>query len=404
MNSYIARQPILDIDLRIYAYELLFRSNERTSSYESADSDKASLYTTMESFYTIGIESITNKKMAFINFTSQLLLEGVATLFPKDQLVIELLEDIEPTPEVIEACRKLSNDGYILAMDDFVYRPELDPLIKMSKIIKFDFISCSTRRISNMLKRIDTTGKQLLAEKIETVEMFEKAVSMGFTLFQGYFFCKPVTMTAKRLEPLKVSYISLIRELGAEDEVDYGKLAEIVRSDLALCHKLLRMVNSVYYGLLTTVTDIRHALVIHGMKEIRKWIYVTAMMDLCANKPDELVKTSMIRGFFMEQISIICSRAYSQENLFLLGIFSLIDVLMEQPMHIALNGLKLSPGINEALILNKGKYHNFLLLVISIENGNWDETDRLSLVLGVTTPQISEAYLKSVKWCDEILT
>jgi len=399
----VARQPILDKKLKIFAYELLFRSENKGAAYDSPDGDKASVYTTVESFYSMGIESITNKKPAFINFTKMLLLEGVATLFPKDLLVIEVLEDVEPTEEVIEACRTLHEAGYVLALDDFVYKPELEPLIKMSRILKFDFIANTTREISETLKKIDVSGKILLAEKIETVEMFKKASKMGFTLFQGYFFCKPVTFSTRRLETLQITYLSLIKELGEGYDADFGKLANIIRNDMALCHKLLRMVNSVYYSLLSKVTDIKHALAILGLREIRKWVYVTSMMELCSKKPDELVRTSMIRAFFMEHVSYSCQLSFLRENLFLLGIFSLIDVIMEKPMELALNGMLLSPAITDALIFHKGMMNNFLMLAISIEKGDWDETDRLCLQFGITKEQISDAYIKAVQWCDSML-
>ena len=403
MNSYVARQPIFDRKLKIFAYELLYCCNEKSMLYQNIDADKASLYTTMESFYTMGIESLTDKKPAFISFTSHLILEDIPTLFPCEVLVIEIPEDTNPTPDVVAECNKLVEDGYTIALNDFVYKPELESLIDLCSIIKINFKKTSIQQKLDSLNLLKARNKKIVAEKIETIDMFKEAVKMGFTLFQGFFFCKPVTISTKRLEPMKVSHLSLIEELSEGNEADYGRLAGIIRNDVALCYKLLRMVNSVYYNLLQEITDIRQALVVLGLKEIQKWVYVMAILDLCSKKPDELVRTSMIRAFFMEQISLHSRFSYTQANLFLLGIFSLIDVLMERPMQIALSGLMLAPAIVDALVLRKGRLYDFLRLAISIENGEWEETDQLGEFFEVSTRQISEAYIRSVKWCDELI-
>lgn len=405
MDTYIARQPIFDKELRIFAYELLFRANGQSSSFEGVDADLASSSIVMESFQTIGIDAITGRKPAFINFTAKLLNENIATLFPKDQLVIEVLEDVDPTPEIVAVCRDLCDKGYTLALDDFVYRPALDPLIRLSRIIKFDFLASTPQQISQMLMFMakNLNGKLLLAEKIETQEMFRLASDMGFRLFQGYFFSKPVTVASRHITPLQVSYMSLIREMNAGDEMDFERIARIIRRDVALCHKLLRMANSAYYGMRSEVTDIKRALTILGTKEIRKWIYLMSMAELNPGKPDELVKMSMIRGFFMEHMARSCRLGYSTENLFLTGLFSLIDVLMDQPMDSALSGMVLAPEVRETLLERKGRIYDLLQLVISLEKGEWNRTDVLTASFGVGMEQVSGVYLEAVKWCNEMV-
>ena len=402
MDAYIARQPIFNGNKQIFGYELLFRSGASDKSYTDASGDQATSNVIMESFYSRGIDSITGGKPAFINFTSTLLLENTATLFPKEQLIVEILEDVEPTPEIIKACRALHKKGYKLALDDFVYDPCLDPLIELSRIIKFDFLLSTPQEIVMMMKQINTRGKWLLAEKIETTEMFDLAREMGFSLFQGYFFSKPETMSAKVLSPLKISYIALMREVSRGDNMDFQKVSKAIRNDVALSYKLLRLVNSAYYGLRTEVTDISRAIAIIGTTELRKWVFMIALMGLNIGKPDEIMRMSMIRGKFLEDINIKCKLVKSDENAFQTGLFSMLDVLIEVPMRSALDGMLLSEEVREALLYESGSLHLLLELVISLERSDWDTTDKLALELNVGAGQISEVYLDAVKWCHDL--
>ena len=402
MDAYIARQPILNKEKKIFAYELLFRNGATDKAFVDTDADQATSRVIMESFFSRGVDSITGGKPAFINFTSRLLLENTATLFPKDQLVIEILENVEPTPEIIEACRSLQKKGYKLALDDFVYSPEIEPLIRMSKIIKFDFLANTPREIVNMMKSIDLKGKWLLAEKIETNEMFNLAVAMGFTLFQGYFFSKPVTLSTKVLSPLKISYISLMREVSTGDEMNFQRVARAIREDVALSYKLLKLVNSAYYGLRAEVTDITRAVAIIGTIELRKWVFMIALMGLNSDKPDEIIRMSMIRGRFLENLNTKCRRLNSDENAFHTGLFSMLDVLMDVTMENALEGILLADEVRSALIDRTGPAYSLLELVVSIERSDWDVTDELAALLNIDAETISSVYLDAVKWCNDL--
>ena len=402
MDAYIARQPIFNMKKQIFGYELLFRSGASADTFTDAGADQATSHVIMESFYSKGMDSITGGKPAFVNFTSRLLLENTATLFPKDKLIVEILETVEPTPEIIKACRALQRRGYKLALDDFVYNPELDPLIEISRIIKFDFLCSTPKEIATTIKQVNLKGKWLLAEKIETTEMFNLAMSMGFTLFQGYFFSKPETMSAKVLSPLKISYISLMREVSMGDNMNFQKVAKAIRDDVALSYKLLRLVNSAYYGLGAEVTDINRAVAIIGTIELRKWVFMIALMGLNTDKPDEIIKMSMIRGRFIESMNLKCKLVKSSESAFQAGLFSMLDVLMEVPMNSALEGMQLAEEVREALIYSGGSLFDLLKLVISLELSDWDTTDKLALNLKINANQISEVYLDAVKWCNDL--
>ena len=402
MDTFIARQPVFNKNMKIFGYELLFRGGAGDKGYTGQNADQASSRVVMESFNSMGVENITGGKPAFINFTANLLLQNIVTLFPKEQLVIEILEDVEPTPELVEVCRKLHEDGYTLALDDFVYRPELDQLVEISRIIKFDFLACTPKEITDMIKKMNLKGKLLLAEKIETTEMFNLAAALGFTLFQGYFFAKPVTVATKNLSPLKISYIRLLKEVNERENMDFNRLAEVICYDVALSYKLLRLVNSAYYGLRSEVTDMLRALTLLGTREIQKWIFLISVVGISSDKPDELIKMSMIRGHFMETLNKRLRLRHSSEDVFLFGLFSMLDVLMGMPMQSALEGTYIAKSVHDALVYHTGRICDMLDLVISLEQSGWEKADRLAASMGADARIVSEEYLDAVRWCNEL--
>ncbi|MCL2045406.1 MAG: HDOD domain-containing protein [Oscillospiraceae bacterium] len=404
MNTYIARQPIFNMKKQIFGYELLFRGGDEDFYRLDAntDHDQATSHVIIESFFSRGIETITGGKPAFVNFTANLLLENTATLFPRDQLIVEILETITPTPEIIAACRELHRKGYKLALDDFTYTPELEPLIELSRIIKFDFIASTPQEIAQMMRQINLKGKWLLAEKIETNEMFDLAMSMGFRLFQGYFFSKPETMSSRTLSPLKFSYIALMREASAGEEINIQRVSKAIRDDVALSYKLLRLVNSAFYGLRNEVTDISRAIAVLGSIELRKWIFMIALMGLSSDKPDEIIKMSMIRGRVIENLNTKFGFVKSDESAFQVGLFSMLDVLMDVRMATALEGIHLAQEVTAALIYQTGPLYDLLELVVSIERSDWDKTDTYVTALNINADEISEIYLDAVKWCNDL--
>ena len=402
MDVYIARQPIFNKDKQIFGYELLFRNNAVDESYASDGGDQATSKVIMESFYSTGMTSVTGGKPAFVNFTSRLLLENTATLFPKEQLIVEILETVEPTPEIIKACRSLQRKGYRLALDDFIYKPKLKPLIELSRIIKFDFLEHTPQKIAGMMRQVNIKGKWLLAEKIETNELFDLALTMGFKLFQGYFFSRPETMPTKALSPHKISYMSLIRETSMGVEMDFQRVAKVIHDDVALSYKLLRLVNSSYYGLRTKVKDISRAVAIIGANELRKWVFMIALMGLSSDKPDEIIRMSMIRGRFMEKLNSENRWVKSDESAFQTGLFSMLDVLMDASMPSVLEGMHLADEVVEALIDKSGLLYDLLELVYSLERGDWARTDEMAASLNIHTELISEVYVDAIKWCNDL--
>jgi EAL and modified HD-GYP domain-containing signal transduction protein len=228
------------------------------------------------------------------------------------------------------------------------------------------------------------------------------AVKLGFSLFQGYFFSKPVTLSAKALSPLKISYMNLLSEINSGNYLDYRKLAATIRNDVALSYKLLKLVNSAYFGLRIEVKNITQAITILGTKEIRKWIFMIALMGLSSDKPDEIVKMSMIRGRFLENLNIKSIRIFSNDSVFQTGLFSMLDVLMDMPMVSALEGMYLADEVFEALVERTGVLYMLLELATSLERSDWDKVDELTSLLNIDTNLVSGEYLDAIKWCNEI--
>ncbi|MBN1227266.1 MAG: HDOD domain-containing protein, partial [Deltaproteobacteria bacterium] len=269
MDVYVARQPIFKKNKRVYAYELLFRDS-LTNTFPDIDGDSATSKVLFDSFLSIGIEKITGRKKAFINFTEDMLLEKAPLIFSKDKIVVEILEDVRPELEVVNACRDITRDGYMLAMDDFNYRPELEPLISISNLIKIDFRSTPYEEIQEDIKRLSRYDAHLLAEKIETYEEFSKALEMGFTYFQGYFFCKPEIIKGKDISASELNILNIMVEANKE-EIDFQILEGLIGRDVAISYKLLRYINSAYFKRVRKISSIRQAITLLGERRIRRF-------------------------------------------------------------------------------------------------------------------------------------
>ena len=276
---FIARQPIIDKDLNVYAYELLFRCGDE-DLYSFLDGDKASSEVIANSLLVIGMKALTEGKKAFINFTQRLLLDEVAELVPNDLIAVEILETVEPDDVIIEACNKLKSQGYMLVLDDFKMHTPPSPLMPLADVIKIDIQDTCEDEIKEIRRNIDPKYTKLLAEKVETHEEFNKALEAGYyDYYQGYFFSKPTTLTGHDVPVYKIQYIKILREVH-KSQPDFDTIERYVKGDVAFSYKLLRRINSAFYGLRTKVESIKHALILLGIKETRSLISLVALQGL----------------------------------------------------------------------------------------------------------------------------
>ena len=402
MNVCLARQPIFDATLKVIGYELLYRSSENSVAYDGTDPDAASSEMLVMGL-DAGIQMLTDNRLAFINITQNLLLNEAVTVLPKTHLVVEILESVSPDKDVISSCKKLKKQGYTLSLDDFVYSEELIPFLELADIVKIDFLNRDIDSIKKDLKILQKMPTiRLLAEKIETREIFELARDLGFVYFQGYFFSRPQIFGKKKMTPLKVNQLQLIHH-AMDPFVDYKKLASIIKNDTVLSYRILRLVNSAYYGLQHNVKNIRHALAILGIQNIRKFVTLMTIDQLKGEKPEELISISLIRGRVLESLAPFVRLRKNKDDLFMLGLFSLIDVLSDTPMDEIVEKTNLPTNVAAALLSGDGKYADLLHIIIYYEQGNWAEAAEISKNYGLSINDIYKLFIPAVEWSKEVL-
>jgi len=399
-DIFVARQPILDTGKKIFGYELLFRSGLENFFDQSMDIDFASSKTLLDTLLLFGIEELTKGKKMFLNFSKKVLLSEVALALPKDTLVIELLETIEPQPEVVEICRKLKKSGYMLALDDFQFVPEYRPLIDLTDIIKVDFLLTKGNDRRTVIQKSGEGRIAYLAEKIENNDDFKIAVDMGYSYFQGFFFCKPVILSGRDVPSYKLNLLQVLKELN-QPYMDVKKIENIIIRDVSLTYKLLRFINSAAFGMLREIRSVRHALNLLGLVELKKWMSLIVLSQIGSDTPEELVVNSIVRAKFCEMISESTGLKQRKEDLFLMGLFSYIDTFLNRPMEEVLNELPIAADIKDALLGVQNPLRNILDLIIKYEQGNWEAVASITEALNLENSKILPNYLNAIKWAND---
>ncbi len=402
MDTYVARQPIFDHRQKISGYELLFR--DQTAKYvPGIDGDVATSTVLSNSFFNIGMDALVGTNRSFVNFTQSLLIKRFPLLLPRETMVIEILEDVEPTPELIEACREMAGQGYTFALDDFTYSPDLKPLIELADIIKFDFRLSSLEKIQAYLQQIERHDHlTLLAEKVETHDEYRRAKEMGFELFQGFFFCKPEIVSGKEIPGSQMALLQIMAAVN-QPEFDILKLESLIAPDVSISYKLLRYINSAFFAKAQKIGSIQQALVYMGEKEIRRFVSLIAMSNLAAGKPGELIRAACIRGKFCELLGTLVPQAAAASELFTLGMFSLIDAILDQPMEKIMQTLPLDEEIKSALIHRKGRLVGYLFLAETYEHGHWPQMAKIARVMTVEETKLPRLYLQACEWSNTFI-
>jgi c-di-GMP-related signal transduction protein len=398
VEVFVGRQPIFDIHQELFGYELLNRTGKE-NVYLQTDGDMATLEVLKNSFLSIGMDKLADGKKCFINFTEKLILNDIPTYFDKEAIAIEILEDIIPSREILQACAKLKQLGYTIVLDDFVLKDENRAFLEYANIIKVDIIKTNIQDIGKILRELPNKDVKLLAEKVETREDFTIAKSLGFTLFQGYFFSKPVVINAKDVSSTLINqqHLYLLNKID-DPEPDIDEIAVLVENDFSLTYKILRIVNSAAYHMRNKINSIKQAIMVLGLYELRKWVLLMAISDYKSAKDNETIKLSMCRAKFAESIGKLIQRNISEY--FLLGLFSLIDTILERPMEEILVELPLTPAMQEALLGHKNEFTLVLDLLSSLERGI--SISELSSILNIPEDVIYSQYVEAIGWADNL--
>lgn len=400
MEIYIARQPIFTAHQRLFAYELLYRGNY-TSNLRNTSGNRATTSVLSSAFLTEGIDKISSSRPCFINFTRELLLLNLPAAFPKHLVVVEVLEDVPPTPDVVAICQKLRADGYTLALDDFVYDPSLDPLIKIAHIIKFDFQITPAHTLAKTLHRLAGYPLKFLAEKVETHEEFEQAVRLGFSYLQGYFFAKPEKIRIREIDSAKVNLVALLAEVN-QKTTTRRRLEKIIQNDVGITYKLLRFINSSYFYRLQRIESVAHAITYLGEKEIRRFIILVVISELASNKPAEIIRLALVRARMGELIAGETAMKEDSDQIFLLGLFSLLDGMLDTSIDYICESLSLSDNLTNALVTKSGPYAPYLDLLLCYEQRDKDGCVAAAAKLKVNPSALHQHYLDAITFASSI--
>lgn len=404
MEVFVARQAIFDRKRELYAYELLYRSSGSRNEFDGTDSDVATRQVIASSLLSIGMENILGGKKAFVNFDHQLLSDGLHLSLPSQAVVIEILETVEPTADLIALCQSISDQGYSIALDDFVSGPAIEPLTHLAKLIKVDLRTTSREEQERLLRTYKPRGITMLAEKVETHEEFEWARNAGYDLFQGYFFAKPSIVTGRQIPAVKASCLRLLRE-SQRPELDFPRLEALIRDDVSLTFKLLRYSNSALFARREKTSSIGRALLVLGEDGVRRWIAMATLPMLATSKPGELIMLSIVRARFCERLAQLGGFPQHAEA-FMMGMFSLLDALIDCPLDEALNEVELEPGVSDALLgiaSEQDRLASIYRLARRYEVGDWDEIEALSQNCQVPAVAVGAAYVESTLWAERLL-
>jgi len=392
---FIGRQPIYDADLNVYAYELLFRSGEDNSAL-IVDDDSATAQVIVNAFMEIGIDQLVGDKLAFVNFPRGLLLGLESVSLPKDQIVVEILESIEVDEEINNAVRYLSQQGFSIALDDFEYEDKYKPLLSIADIVKIDVMALGMRGVADQLQQITPFGPHFLAEKVETKEEFEQCKALGFKYYQGYYFSRPQIVKGTKLPPNRLAMMELLAKLHTPG-VEFKELESIISRDVSLCYKLLRVINSAAYGFSKQVDSLKQALTMLGLTNIKNWVSLL-MFSAIDDKPQELFKNSMIRAKMCELLGKQ-SGATSLDSYFTIGLFSNLDVLMDQPLDELVSALPFSSSMIDALLTQSGDLGQALSCVVAYEKCDWHDVTYAKL----SVDDIKSTYIEAVQWASQLI-
>lgn len=396
-NVYVGRQPIFDSKLNVYAYELLYRSTtQQNSAHGNISADCATTQTIINTFTEIGLDKLVLNKLAAFNLTEKFLLEDNRIPFTPQQTILEILEDVKVTGPLLQAVAKLKKTGYTIALDDYIYNPAHAPLLHLSSIVKIDLTILSRGEVAQHVEKLRQYNVKLLAEKIETPEEYMFCSKLGFDYFQGYFLSKPQIISAEKMPVNRLMVMNLLSVLHNPD-AETEDLTEAINIDINTSYKLLKMINSAAFNLPRKVESIQHGILLLGRRKLASWASMLALNSL-NDRPAEILRTAMIRAKMCELLAEAAGLK-STESYFTVGLFSALDLIMQQPLPKLLTPLPLSSDIVDALLYHKGMMGEALDCVIAYEIADVSKVKFSTL----DDQQILISNIEAVTWANGIM-
>ena len=404
MESYYARQPIFDLWDNTVAYELLYRKTPVPAPYSENDGDMSTAEVINSSFFGGEPEFMFEGKKAFVNFTENHLLNKTALLLPKDTLIVEILETVQPTGEILEACRSLKENGYTIALDDFVFNSVTEAFLEYTDIVKIDFLNTSDEDIEKTAKICRDKKIKILAEKLETKERVEYARSLGAVYFQGYYYERPLIVTAQGCTPMAQTFFRLIGIIH-DDNVEFKEISEIIECDAAMTLKLLRLVNALKMESEEQISTVMQAVQLIGLRRTRDWVHLMGLQRIKNDAPDETITRAFFRAKFCESLAMrIIRRKKDAKEYYLMGLMSAIIDLNSKDSNAIMNKLSISDNIKAALSgQNQGMYYDVLNVVVSYERAEWEAVDYFNATYGTDEDAIAGDYVECIKATEELI-
>ncbi len=401
MELIITRQPILNTRQKLFGYELIYQGL-KGGGLADIKSDKATTTILSSAFLTRDIDELSSYKPCFINFSQALIEQNLPASFPKTQIIIELDKSVEPTEELIASCRNLNKQGYRLAMDDFSFHRKYHQLLKYISIIKIDVRLTPTNSLVKTLHYLKPYNLRLLADKVESNADFHKAKKQGFSYFKGYFFSRPEDIEITEIASNKVSMLKLLNEVSQKKTTIY-KLHDIIATDVAISYKLLKFLNSAYFYRLQEVKTIKHAIAYLGEKELRRFILLVIISELASDHPGELVRLVLVRAKLCELLGLASPHTDKAEQLFITGLFSALDRMLNTPMKKVMDRLPIFPDIQNALVNRQGLLTVFLETAIAFERHKKETIRKNVAFLKIDPSQLKKIYLTAVKYANGVM-
>lgn len=393
-DLFIGRQPIVDINLQVVGYELLFRSGMDDHA-QIEDADLASAQLIVNSYMEMGLERIVGSQRAFINLTRPFLTGDIPLPMSPEQVALEVAQDIGIDARLVAGLKRYRHAGYRLVLDGLTCSPEHAPLIELVDYVKLDVLTLSRERIAQNLRWLHAQGITVIAARVETPEMYEYCRELGCAAFQGFFFCRPKVVWGQGLPGVHATVVALLGRL-MDPAASLEELERIIVQDATFSYRLLRYVNCASFALRREITSLREAIILLGSRTIRNWASLMALSRLESPRPKELLRMVLVRARMAELLARRLGLA-TPEQAFTVGLFSALDAIMEQPMEELLDSIPLSAEIKLALLGHEGTLGKLLECVLGYERAHWHSLESRAIDVKLHT----QAYLEAVRWADE---